>query len=365
MSEIVLKKEEKVAIALRALYRTYGYLPYQMSKFEPYDLYVANKDFLVGDGVITFTDTDGKLLALKPDVTLSIIKNTQDGELQKVYYNENVYRISGETKQFKEIMQVGLECLGNIGLYEVYETVTLAAASLKEISNAFVLDISHLGIISALLDEIGKGEKYNGEIMRCLADKNAHQLRCVCLSYNVDETQTQKLLTVLQAYGDMEKVLTVLAPVCTNAKAKKAYDELCALVALLKSDENYTRMRLDFSVVNDMKYYNGIVFKGFIDGVCEGVLSGGQYDRLMKRLGKQSKAIGFAVYTDLLERLNAQKPSVDVDIVVLYDEQTDLSVLANATKNLQSKNMRFRVQKTAEGIRGGETLDLRGKGGNV
>ena len=364
MFETVLKQEEKVALALQALYRNYGYLPYQMSKFEPYDLYVANKDFLVSDGVITFTDTDGKLLALKPDVTLSIIKNTQDGELQKVYYNENVYRISGETKQFKEIMQVGLECLGDIGAYEVYETVTLAALSLREISTSFVLDISHLGILSAMLQSIDKGETFNGEVMRCLADKNAHGLRTVCRSYEVDDTQTQKLITVLQAYGDMEKVLSVLAPLCDDEGTKKAYDELSALVALLKNSPYYNRMRLDFSVVNDMSYYNGIVFKGFVDGVCEGVLSGGQYDRLMKRLGKKSRAIGFAVYTDLLERLNAAKPASDVDTLVLYDEQTDLTRVAAETQALQTAGKSFRVQKTVGAIRFTTVLDLR-KGGKV
>lgn len=86
MSETVLKKEEQVAFALRSLYKKYGYLPYKMSKFEPYDLYVANKEFLLGDGVITFNDTDGKLLALKPDVTLSIVKNSGDeGQLSLIH----------------------------------------------------------------------------------------------------------------------------------------------------------------------------------------------------------------------------------------------------------------------------------------
>ena len=91
MSELILKQEERISLALRSLYKTYGYQPYKMSKFEEYDLYVANKEFLVGDGVITFNDTDGKLLALKPDATLSIIKNVPDrnGTSQKVYYNEN------------------------------------------------------------------------------------------------------------------------------------------------------------------------------------------------------------------------------------------------------------------------------------
>ena len=116
LDEKVLKSEEQAVFELRALYRKYGYTQFKMSKFEEYDLYVKNKDFLVGDGVITFNDTDGKLLALKPDVTLSIIKNSKDesGGTQKVYYNENVYRISGSTHTFKEIMQTGLECIGAI-----------------------------------------------------------------------------------------------------------------------------------------------------------------------------------------------------------------------------------------------------------
>ena len=85
MSENMMTKMERTSLSLRSLYKKYGYLPYKMSKFEAYDLYVRNKDFLRSDGVITFNDTDGKLLALKPDVTLSIIKNGSDEtNLQKV-----------------------------------------------------------------------------------------------------------------------------------------------------------------------------------------------------------------------------------------------------------------------------------------
>ena len=102
LDEGILKTEERAAITLRTLYSKYGYQPYKMSKFEEYDLYARNKDFLVSDSVITFTDTTGKLMALKPDVTLSIIKNYQDepGVTQRVYYNENVYRVSDETHQY-------------------------------------------------------------------------------------------------------------------------------------------------------------------------------------------------------------------------------------------------------------------------
>ena len=151
-----LRREEQAAFALRGLYEGYGYAPYKMSKFEEYDLYVRNKEFLISDGVITFTDTDGKLMALKPDVTLSIIKNGEDipGCKQKVYYNETVYRAAGASHRIKEIMQTGIECIGDVDMYDICEVVTLAAASLASVSPRFVLDISHLGILSALLDDI-------------------------------------------------------------------------------------------------------------------------------------------------------------------------------------------------------------------
>ena len=77
---------------LRALYQKSGYVRYKMSKFEEYDFYAANRDFLVSDNIISFTDTNGRLMALKPDVTLSIVRGSTDtlGSVSKVYYDENL-----------------------------------------------------------------------------------------------------------------------------------------------------------------------------------------------------------------------------------------------------------------------------------
>ena len=170
-----MRTEEKVIFALRELYSKYGYSQFKMSKFEEYELYVRNKDFLVSDSIITFNDTNGKLLALKPDVTLSIIKNSVDTTgVSKLYYNENVYRISKNTHSFKEIMQTGLECIGNIGTYNICEVVTLAAKSLAAISDSFALDISHMGLISSLLEGISGDLK--SQILKYISEKNTHDL---------------------------------------------------------------------------------------------------------------------------------------------------------------------------------------------
>ena len=72
------RPDEAASLRLRKLYRRHGYLPYRMSKFEPYELYLRNKRFLLSEDILTFTDTDGRLMALKPDVTLSIVKNTRE-----------------------------------------------------------------------------------------------------------------------------------------------------------------------------------------------------------------------------------------------------------------------------------------------
>ncbi len=360
MSNQVLKEEERVALTLRALYERYGYLPYKMGKFEEYDLYVANKEFLVGDGVVTFNDTDGKLLALKPDVTLSIIKkDTDEKGKRKVYYNENVYRISAKTKQFKEIMQVGLECLGEIDDYDVYEAVCLAAESLEGISKNFTLNLSHLGIISAIIEEAGGGESFAKAITQTLVEKNAHEAARLCQEYGVKEEDRKKILTLLSCYGDTA-ALNTLQGICQTPNAKKAFESLQTLCSLLAKSKYAQNIRIDFSVGGNMRYYNGVVFKGFIDGVAERVLSGGRYDKLMENMGRKSGAIGFAVYLDLLEGFNERKPAADVDVLVLYDDRVPTERVVAAVNELVEKGKSVRAQKQTDGVRYLEILDLTG-----
>ena len=360
MSQTVVKEEERVAFALRSLYRKYGYLPYKMNKFEAYDLYAFNKDFLVSDGVITFNDTDGKLIALKPDVTLSIIKNTADESERKVYYHENVYRISGETKQFKEIPQIGLERIGEVDAYVVYETVTLALSSLAEISNQYALDISHLGVLAAVLDDTCANESFKKQAMHFIAEKNVHELVSLCNAYGVAEDKTNALVTVIRAYGKMEKVLPMLESVCVTEKGKTALAKLQTVCTLLKANGYADKINLDFSVVNDMKYYNGFVFKGFVSGICEGVLSGGQYDKLMSRMGRNTGAIGFAVYLDLLENLQTPLQEYDLDEIILYDENTDINALIRKMSTAVANGEKVSAQKVRGSVRAKKITDWTG-----
>ena len=98
-------------------------------------------------------------MALKPDVTLSIAKNARldDDKPVKVYYRESVYRTAGESGDFREINQMGLEYMGR-GDGETVEICDLAMRSLAAIDPAFVFAVSHMGALSALIESAGVTE---------------------------------------------------------------------------------------------------------------------------------------------------------------------------------------------------------------
>jgi len=347
MDEQNLKNEERVVFELRSLYQKFGYVRYKMSKFEEYDLYVRNKNFLDSEEILTFTDTNGKLMALKPDVTLSIVRNTKDDDqnLQKVYYDENIYRASGGAHEFQEITQTGLECIGDLDPYSVCEVIMLAAKSLEAISGDYILDICHMGIISGLLDGLDISNDSKKRILHFVGEKNTHGLRSFCKELAIDAQVCETAAALTMLYGRFGEKLPVLKPLCTNAKMQEAYEELEAIYKIMCVYGLDNNLYMDFSVVNDMSYYNGVTFQGFVGGISAGVLSGGRYDSLIRRMGKKGGAIGFAVYLNLLERLDKAAKPYDVDVLLIHDENTEVPSIIQAIKLLNESGKTVKVQK--------------------
>ena len=335
ISKAILTNEERAVFSLRELYNSYGYLRYKVSKFEEYDLYARNKNFLISENILTFTDTDGRLMALKPDVTLSIIKNLGNSasETHKLYYNENVYRTSASADGFREIMQIGLECIGKIDTYAMCEVIALAQKSLDLISDENILDISHMGLVSGLLDSLELSEADTASMLSLIENKNTPAIKSLCEKIAVSSYKAESICKMTKIYAPLKSALDEIKGILYTEKMQSAYDELCGVCEYLARVGNVDRVYLDFSTVNDMNYYNGITFKGFVNGIPDGVLSGGRYDRLMQKMGKSAGAVGFAVYLDMLGRLSRNASDYDVDILLTYDESVDvLSVLDTANK---------------------------------
>ncbi|MBR5794504.1 MAG: ATP phosphoribosyltransferase regulatory subunit, partial [Anaerotignum sp.] len=300
-AEMLLKKEEQVIFSLRGLFEQYGYKKFKMSKFEEYDFYADNRSFLSSENILTFTGLDGKLLALKPDVTLSIVKNTKGSRenAERVYYNENVYRARKGAGEYKEIMQVGLEYIGEVDDYATLEVLLLAQKSLKAISEQYIMDLSHMGFVAGLMEEVNLPYAQQKAVLSCISEKNPHGVRAICAEAGVADEMAEKLAMLASLYGPLEVTLEQAKSLCCNGKMEQAVAELEGILRCLKIGGNEKNVNLDFSIVNDMDYYTGVIFQGFIDGVPAGILSGGRYDNLIHKMGKDADAIGFAVYLDL------------------------------------------------------------------
>ncbi len=237
----ILSREESYALKLRELYHSHNYNFYRMSRFEEYDFYVGKKDFLTSAAILTFTDINGRLMALRPDVTLSIIKHAPSG---KYFYDEKVYRPKN-SDTFREIPQCGIECTG---LYDFNEILQLALLSLRTVADGrnYALDVADAGKIAKIIPQDRKHE-----ILHCLASKNIHGLKDI-----------------------------------------HAPDEIIALAEVSKNFHGLDNVRVDYSAVTNLSYYVGFVMKGYVDGSPEAVLSGGEYSV------DGINGAGFAVYLD-------------------------------------------------------------------
>ena len=155
----ILRNDEKAVYRLRELFGNYGYRRFKTGKFEEYELYAENKDFLGEDGILTFTDARGKLMALKPDVTLSIAKMAEPlpGEVQKFCYDDEVYRLSGEYGDFREITQTGIECIGEMCIRDRSGSTYMPKEQLLE-STVKLLDVGSEQVEECLVQMIFQGK---------------------------------------------------------------------------------------------------------------------------------------------------------------------------------------------------------------
>ncbi|MBP3388587.1 MAG: ATP phosphoribosyltransferase regulatory subunit, partial [Clostridia bacterium] len=150
-----------------------------------------------------------------------------------------------------------------------------------------------------------------------------------------------------------------LKALCDGERFAASLAHLERLCGLLAQTPYAAHIRLDFSIVNDMRYYNGFVFRGWLPGLPEGILAGGQYDNLLSRLGKSGGAVGFAVYLDLLEQYcRADEP--DTDILLIYDDTTDPLTLQKAVRELSADGSRVTAQRDVpQKLRFGRRLSIR------
>lgn len=344
----VLRREEKITLALRALYESFGYRKFRMAKFEEYELYLENKNFLKSQNIITFNALDGSVLALKPDVTLSIAKNTHANarSSEKFYYLENVYRLDKQSGSYREISQLGLEYLGKLDRTAVSEVLWLAQRTLAAISDRHRMQLSHIGFWISLLDGLGISEGLRADMMEFVRGKRLHELKARLEECHIASAAQRLILTAASLSGSFEDTLRSAREIAVNRGMTDALDELQTAFALLRDRGCEKDLTLDFSLVSDSDYYGGVIFQGYVEGVPRAVLTGGYYGNLLKKFGKDLDAIGFAVYLNELNLLFRGQGQSPIDALILYNEKADLHALLTAAENMRAEGLRVRLERS-------------------
>lgn len=351
-----LSKEEFTTLNLSALYERSGYRKYRNTRFEEYSFYHDHQGFLAGEGVITFNSSEGKLMALKPDMTLSILKNVEINprSFSRIYYNENVYRFQQSTREYKEIHQCGLEMIGPLDRIAVGEVILLALESLAIIDDEYVLTLSHADLVANALMELPVESAVRQRMAECMQKKNLHDLRLLTEKEGFDEKRSRALETLANLSAPLKEATAVLRPLkdalfqagsAAGERFLEAIDALQALDAMFTGTAHQNHLQLDTSVLNPVAYYSGIVMQGYVRAVPHMVLAGGRYDRLAEKLRKDVGAMGFAVYLDRLQAHYKTARDYDVDTLLLYSDETPADQLMQKRLELQRLGRSMRAEK--------------------
>lgn len=336
---------------LNALYEPYGYRRIRLPKFEPYDLYVENRDFINAGQMITFTDVDGTLMALRPDVTLSVLKGYGATEA-KVYYNETVYR--PVDNRFREIAQTGVERLGTIDALAEAEMVMLAARSTAMFGGDYMIRISDTAFLKKLFGSFSLSGSMRRRLIRLFTFKNAAGIDALAQEGCLEVPHARAMKKLLDLYMPFEEGIAQLEADAVFAPCEEEIAALRQLARALSGLGVTDRVYLDFSLVNSMDYYSGILFQGTLQDIPYAVVSGGRYDGLAKKMGCQGGAIGFSVYLDAVRQQSEGARMINVALPKGRLGETTYGMLAAAGYDcpaILEKNRKLTFENPEKGIR--------------
>ncbi len=337
-----LDKKEQIALSLENMFNKFGFAKYKMNKFEKYSFYMENEKFLDDSRILTFSGPNGKLLALKPDITMSIVKSClkEADKNHKIYYNESVFRIPKNDDEFKEIQQIGAEYIGTIDTYQTIEVLNLAIRSLAEISDDFMFCISNVALVLALFDDLNLEMYQRSEIIGFIQQKNRHDLKKFLQQENIESGIFDDLITLS---GNPKKAMDTLKTWEKFEKYGETLSEMEKVLDILTKICSEDKISVDFSNISNTEFYNDIVFTGYIKGIALPVLTGGRYDNLVQKMGINGKsALGFAVDLSIFDKMTEANKS-DV-ITVNYDEKSNILELITKANRMLDEGKSFLVK---------------------
>lgn len=305
--ELALTRYKKgIERDLETYFEENGFTLIEPRTFQNYDDYLLSNFRQDSSKTVKVVGGDSRIFVLRPDITTNILTDIfskWDGnEPLQVYYNSKIYR-NGSKGQIQEHYQMGIESLGHKPLAADLKMIEMAGTILQTLGKPYILEVGS----STLLDLLFKGLDLKlvdeNEIRNLINSKNRKALSAKLESLQIQDPLAHSLLSL---EGDMGDVLEKARTFKMSEELSKALASLEGLQKSLIKTNLLKNIKLDLSMVPDLDYYDGIIFKGYCLGVPKKIVSGGRYDRLTERFGRKVSAIGFALNMDLVTSIRIE-----------------------------------------------------------
>ncbi|AOT72669.1 ATP phosphoribosyltransferase regulatory subunit [Geosporobacter ferrireducens] len=334
--------KDRIMGQIKKHFKNFGYRQIMTPTFEYYDLFAGIDGTIHRDEMFKFIDGNGKILVLRPDVTIPIARMAANGfEASKGYlkfsYVSNVFRVSEEQCGNKrEFMQAGIEYLGNEKADADAEVVAVGIKIILDcgIKN-FQFDLGQAAFFKGLMMEVAVERPIKDQIRKLIEQKNTSELAHFLKPLNIPSRVKETILKIPYLYGKAAEVIVEARRIALNIEMEKAIKYLEEVYEILKDYGYEQYITVDLGLVNHMDYYTGVIFKGYVQNYGKPLLSGGRYDNLTKKYGTALPATGFGLNIDelmeVMEMNNMLKGSTCfTDFLILYTKKTREKAIALA-----------------------------------
>ncbi|WP_235919633.1 ATP phosphoribosyltransferase regulatory subunit [Heliomicrobium undosum] len=308
------------------LFSSWGYQEVATPTVEYLDTLALDTGEEIRDRLFQFFDRQGRILALRPEMTTPIARLVatrlrQCPFPQRLFYAANVFRYEEpQAGRQREISQAGVELVGAPGPLADAEVIAMAVEALRASGlEDFQISLGQIEVFNGVMEELPLDAPTKARVRALVAKKDFVSLEELLATSGLDKAQSDLLLKLPTLHGGREVLIQAL-PLAVNERARRGLENLRAVYEGLRTFGVEDYVAIDLGVLRGFDYYTGVVFEGYTVGLGFPICGGGRYDSLLGQFGFDTPATGFALGLDrvllALSRSREPKPAPASDVVI-------------------------------------------------
>lgn len=258
-----------------------------------------------------FFDKKGRLLVLRPDMTMPIGRVIATTGIQpplKLSYSGKVFRSNDDMLgEQNELMQAGIELIGYSSVKAEIECIICAVEILESLNIPnYHFELGHAQIFRLIVSSLKLTELEMAELQIYFSNKSLSDLARF-IEKHPSELDAF-ICAIPMLFGDAETILVKAKQLLPKkSQILQLIYELADLIERIQRSQPTISLTVDLGLVALMDYYTGVLFNGYADLVADIFLRGGRYDHLVEQFGhSRVPAVGFGINLDTLSALQYQ-----------------------------------------------------------